>query len=93
MIQFFLFDFVFCIAVYVLMVVDQFTKWVECIPLPNQTAEQTAQAAVDQVFSWFGCPLQIFTDRGSNFESKLLTTVCKLLQVHKSRTTPYRLLC
>lgn len=24
-----------------------------------------------------------------NFESKLLTAVCELLQIHKARTTPY----
>lgn len=75
---------------YVLMVVDQFTKWVECFPLPSQTAEQTAQAVVDGFFSRFGCPFQIFTDRGSNFESKLFSAVCELLQIHKSRTTAYR---
>ena len=23
---------------YILMVVDQFTKWVECLPMPNQTS-------------------------------------------------------
>ena len=56
---------------YVLMMVDQFTKWVECIPLPSQTAEATAQAVVDQFFVRFGIPFQIFTDRGSNFESNL----------------------
>jgi transposase InsO family protein len=75
---------------YVLMVVDQFTKWVECLPLPSQTAEQTAKAVVDHFFSRFGCPLQIFTDRGSNFESKLFASVCELLQIHRSRTTAYR---
>jgi transposase InsO family protein len=75
---------------YVLMIVDQFTKWVECIALPSQTAEQTAQAVVDQFFSRFGCPFQIFTDRGTNFESKLFAAVCELLHIHKSRTTPYR---
>ena len=32
---------------YVLMMVDQFTKWVKCIPLPTQTAEVTARAAVN----------------------------------------------
>ncbi|XP_072170033.1 uncharacterized protein [Diadema setosum] len=31
---------------YILMMVDQFTKWIECVPLPSQTAEVTAQAAV-----------------------------------------------
>ena len=30
---------------YVLVMVDQFTKWVECVPLPSQTAEVTASAA------------------------------------------------
>ena len=32
----------------VLVIVDQFTKWVECIPLPSQTAEITATAAVNE---------------------------------------------
>lgn len=35
------------------MMVDQFTKWVECIPLPSQKAEVTARAAVDEFFSRF----------------------------------------
>ncbi len=72
------------------MGVDQFTKWVECIPLPSQTAEETAQAMVNHFFSRFGMPLQLHTDRGSNFESKLFDSICGLLHIHKSRTTPYR---
>ena len=28
---------------YILMMVDSFTKWVECVPLPSQTAELTAR--------------------------------------------------
>lgn len=75
---------------YILMIVDQFTKWVECLPLPSQTAEQTAKAFVDQFVARFGCPLQIFTDRGSNFESSLFAEICELLRIHKTRTTPYR---
>ena len=39
---------------HILMMVDQFIKWVECIPLPSQTAEETAQAAVNEFFSRFG---------------------------------------
>jgi hypothetical protein len=38
------------------MMVDQFTKWLECIPLPSQLAEVTAKAAVDCFFSRFGLP-------------------------------------
>jgi hypothetical protein len=39
---------------YVLMMVDQFTKWTECIPLPSQTDEITAQAAINEFFARFG---------------------------------------
>lgn len=35
---------------YILIIVDQFTKWVECIPLPTQSAEVTARAAIDEFF-------------------------------------------
>ncbi|MCG7869896.1 MAG: DDE-type integrase/transposase/recombinase, partial [Candidatus Thiodiazotropha taylori] len=75
---------------HVLMMVDQFTKWVECVPLPSQTAEVTAKAAVDSFFSRFGYPYQIFTDQGRNFESKLFIALCEALEIHKARTTPYR---
>jgi predicted aspartyl protease len=75
---------------YVLMMVDQFTKWVECVPMPSQTAEATAKAAVDCFFSRFGMPFQIFSDQGRNFDSGLFTELCKVLHIHKARTTPYR---
>ena len=74
----------------ILMMVDQFTKWVECIPLPSQTAEETARAAVNEFFARFGYPFEIFTDQGRNFESHLFTQLCKVLKIHKARTTPYR---
>ena len=53
------------------MTLDQFTKLVECVPLPSQTAEVTAKAAVDN-FLGFGRPFQIFSDQGRNLESNLL---------------------
>jgi hypothetical protein len=42
--------------VYVLVRIDQFTKCVECVPLPFQTADVTASAAVNEFFACFGCP-------------------------------------
>ena len=62
----------------------------ECIALPSQTAEETARAAIDQFFSRFGYPFQVFSDQGRNFESKLFREICKALHIHKARTTPYR---
>lgn len=70
--------------------VDQFTKWVECIALLSQTAEVTARAAVNEFLARFGFPLNIFTDQDSNFESRLFKSICDVLQFRRSRTTLYR---
>ena len=70
--------------------VDQFTKWVECIPIPSQTAEITAVTAVNDFFSRFGYPFEIFTDQGRNFQSQLFSSICELLHKHKTQSTPYR---
>ena len=75
---------------HILVIVDQFTKWLEVIPLPSQKAEVTAQALVDHFFARFGSAAQIVTDQGTNFESTLFKQVCKLLGIHKSRTTAWR---
>ena len=56
---------------HILMMVDQFTKWVECIPLPSQSAEETARAAVNQFFSRFGCPFKYSLIRGG-----ILSSLC-----------------
>ena len=74
---------------YILMLVCQFTKWLEAYPLPEQTAEQTARVVVDHFTSRFGVPEQIHTDQGRNFTSKLFEGICKLLEITKTRTTPY----
>ena len=73
---------------HILMMVDQFTKWVEIIALPSQTAEITARAAVNEFFTRFGCPFHLFSDQGRNFESKLFAALCDALQIQKTRTTP-----
>jgi transposase InsO family protein len=74
---------------YILAIVDQFTKWIEAVALPDQTAEMVAKATVDNFFSRFGCPLEIVTDQGTNFTSQLFTELCRLLGIVKKRTTPY----
>ena len=72
------------------MVVDmQFTKWVECYPLPDQGARSVARAFVDNFISRFGSPCIIHSDQGRQFESDLFTALCTLLEVTKTRTTGY----
>ena len=75
---------------YVLMVIDQFTRWLELVPLPTQEAEAVAKGFFEQYVVRFGVPLAVHTDQGRNFESQLFSAFCELLEVTKSRTTAYR---
>jgi transposase InsO family protein len=75
---------------YVLMLIDQFTKWVEMAAIPDQTAETVAKKFLTHFIVTFGCPLEVHTDQGRNFESSLFKTFCELFQITKTRTTPYR---
>ena len=68
------------------MIVDQFTKWLKCFTLSHQNAEETARCMVDGFISCLGCPVEIHTDQGKNFDGKLFATVCDLLQITKTRT-------
>ena len=75
---------------YIMVMVDQFSRWVEIQPLPEISAETTAWTAIDHFFSRFGYPLQIHTDQGKNFDGNLFKAMCDLLQITKTRTTPYQ---
>ena len=75
---------------YILVIVDQFTKWMEAFPLKNQLAETVAGVVVREFVARFGCPLEIHTDQGRNFESELFKEMCELLEIGKTRTTSYR---
>ena len=74
---------------YVLVVGDQFTKWIEAYAIPDQSALTVANVVVHEFISRFGTPLEIHSDQGKTFESNLFQSVCKLLDISKTRTTPY----
>ena len=76
--------------VYILTIIDHFSKWVELFPMRNQEAITVAKILVDRVICQHGCPLQILTDQGPNFESELFREICKALSVDKIRTSAYK---
>ena len=75
---------------YILMLICQFTKWLEAYALADQTAEEITKAVVYNFISRFGIPEHLHTDQGRNFTGKLFEGICKLLDITKTRTTPYR---
>ena len=52
---------------YVLMMIDQFTKWIEMAAIPEQTTLLTAKKVLVHFIATFGYPLEIHTDQGRNF--------------------------
>ena len=73
----------------ILTITDYFTKYVRAIPLPNQTAKTIADALLKHWISYWGAPHQLHTDQGRAFDGTLMRELCKLLNVEKTRTTPY----
>ena len=65
----------------------------EAIPIPNQEACTEADRLIDEVFMRYSVPEQLHLDQGSQFKSKLIQEVCKLLHFRKSRTIPYHPQC
>jgi len=74
---------------YILVVSDYFTKWTEAYPMPNMEAATVATLFVHNFVCRFGAPDFLHTDQGRNFESTLMSEICKLLGIVKTRTTPY----
>ena len=74
---------------YLLVIQDYFTKWVEAIPLPDQTAKRITGELV-KVFAKYGLPTTLHSDQGSNFESSILQQTLEAFGIKKSRTTAYQ---
>ena len=73
---------------YILIIANYFTEWVEAFSLHNQEAKTVADK-LNEVICQFGIPLIIYSDQGRNFESALFAELCLLLDIQKTRTTPY----
>nr|CAH8870258.1 unnamed protein product [Trichobilharzia regenti] len=74
---------------YILVMVDHFTKWCEAIAIPQIDAVTIAESIFDHWVSRWGAPLQLHSDRGSNFESIVVSELCRIMGIRKTRTTAY----
>jgi len=77
---------------YVLVVVDHFTKWVELFAMESITSAELAKRLM-LVFYRHGIPDTILSDQGTNYQAALLAELYELLDIHKVRTSPYHPQC
>ena len=74
---------------YVLLVVDSFSKWTEAFPLRTQEAKEVANILYNEIFTRYGAPRTIVSDRGRNFMSKLVSALCEFFEVKRTQTSSY----
>ena len=75
---------------YILVVCDYATRYPEAFALKSIDAETVADSLI-RLFSRIGIPKEILTDQGSNFMSRLLSSMYERLGIQALRTSPYHL--
>jgi hypothetical protein len=75
---------------YIIVVSDYFTKWTEAYPLRKHTAEIVADVIAKRWISHHGVPKEWHSDQGPEFEGKVVKELCKIMEMTKIRTSPYR---
>ena len=63
---------------YVLAVTVYFTKWVEIFAIPDQSAVTCAGVIINKVIARFGCPYDIHSDQGCNYENAIFFELVRM---------------
>lgn len=74
---------------YILTLQCELTKFTEAYPLQNKEAASVARAFVDNFILRYSIPLEIATDRGSEFMSTTMKEVCQILKIKQLTSTAY----
>ena len=77
---------------YILTLVDYATRYPKAVPLKNIETETEAEALLD-MYSRLGLPEEVLSDLGTQFVSKCIEEVSRLLSTKRLTTTPYHPIC
>ncbi|KAL7306198.1 hypothetical protein TKK_0001640 [Trichogramma kaykai] len=75
--------------IWLLVMQDKFTKWVELECLKKASATAIARAIKDKIILRFGWPSNITSDNGKNFVGKEMTTFLEKYGISHRKTPPY----
>jgi len=75
---------------YILLCVESLSRWPEAFPLKTQSAVEVADCLFNQVFTRYGCPEVLMSDRGTNFMSKVVTRLCNLFHTRRTVSSGFR---
>ena len=77
---------------YILIIVDYATRYPEAVPLKNIETETVVEALLS-TYSRLGIPEEFLSDLGTQFVSKCVEEVSRLLSIKRLTTTPYHPIC
>ena len=74
---------------YILGIIDNFSRFVVLVPLKRATGEEVAKALYNRWITIFGAPESIHSDRGTEFQNEVVSELCKLFGIKKTKSSPY----
>jgi hypothetical protein len=73
---------------YVVVIVDSFTRWTNCVPVSDKSALSAARALL-QTIGIFGVPLTIRSDGGGEFINDVIRSLEHVLGTSHHKVSPY----
>ena len=74
---------------YLFLMVDSFTKWVEAFPMKSQEASEVAKIIFRAIIARFGCPRILVSDRSRKFMSTLVLSLCEVFDITRHHASSY----
>lgn len=74
---------------YIFTAICDLTKYMIAIPIRDCSAITTAECLLENLLLKYNFPSKIISDNASNFNSKVIKELLRMLQVKKNFTTPY----
>ena len=73
----------------VLVITDHFTGYAQAYAVSRESAEITAKTLFDKFVVHYGFPERLHSDNGPAFANKVISSMCKMAGIEKSRSTVY----
>jgi hypothetical protein len=73
----------------ILIATNYFTKWIEAVPTRQATNIVIIQFLERNIFSRYGCPVNIITDNETTFKSKRMEKFCSDYNITLGHSTSY----
>lgn len=75
---------------YILVFIDNFSRFCEPVPIPDKSAHTVARAFYNNIICRYQSPQQLSIDNGKEFCNNMLSELCNLMNVKEVNILPYR---